>query len=145
MDKSTRENIEFISVYSDERFAKQAWKKLIGRALDGPAAPLRVYDAKTGEPTPQTVLEVMAYENIKARLLADGLSREPMQSELLIECNIIRTRHDNSVFNTILDRTAGKVKDEIQVSASPYEDLTDDELAVLAQYRSQNIEEDTNG
>ena len=136
MTKSEREVREYISVYADERYAKKAWKQLIGSALEGPAKALPVsYDPKTGEPTFQSQLDQMAYNNVKARLKAEGKDREPMQAELIVESQILRARFTDTTFNTILDRTAGKVKDEIAVNKSAFEDLTDEELALLAEHR----------
>ena len=136
MTKSEREVREYISVYADERYAKKAWKQLIGSALEGPAKELPVsYDPKTGEPTFQSQLDQMAYSNVKARLKAEGKDREPMQAELIVESQILRARFTDTTFNTILDRTAGKVKDEIAVNKSAFEDLTDEELALLAEHR----------
>lgn len=136
MTKSEREVREYISVYADERYAKKAWKQLIGSALEGPASALPVsYDPKTGEPTFQSQLDQMAYNNVKARLKAEGKDREPMQAELIVESQILRARFTDTTFNTILDRTAGKVKDEIAVNKSAFEDLTDEELALLAEHR----------
>lgn len=136
MTKSEREVREYISVYADERYAKKAWKQLIGSALEGPAKVLPTsYDPKTGEPTFQSQLDQMAYSNVKARLKAEGKDREPMQAELIVESQILRARFTDTTFNTILDRTAGKVKDEIAVNKSAFEDLTDEELALLAEHR----------
>lgn len=136
MTKSEREVREYISVYADERYAKKAWKQLIGSALEGPAKVLpESYDPKTGEPTFQSQLDQMAYSNVKARLKAEGKDREPMQAELIVESQILRARFTDTTFNTILDRTAGKVKDEIAVNKSAFEDLTDEELALLAEHR----------
>ena len=136
MTKAEREVREYISVYADERYAKKAWKQLIGSALEGPAKALpESYDPKTGEPTFQSQLDQMAYSNVKARLKAEGKDREPMQAELIVESQILRARFTDTTFNTILDRTAGKVKDEIAVNKSAFEDLTDEELALLAEHR----------
>lgn len=139
MTKAEREKREYVSVYADERYAKQAWKRLIGTALEGSASALPIsYDPKTGEPTFQSEIDRMAYNNVKKRLVADGLSREPMQAELIVENQILRARFTDNTFNTILDRTAGKVKDEISVNKSAFEDLTDEELALLAAHRNKS-------
>lgn len=136
MTKNEREVREYKSVFADERYAKSAWKSLIGRALEGAAKPLPTsYDPKTNEPTFQSQLDEMAYNNVKRRLEADGLSREPQQAEVIIESNILRARFTDTTLNTILDRTAGKVKDEITVNNSPFEELTDEELSLLAEHR----------
>ena len=77
----------------------------------------------------------MAYNNVKARLTAEGLDREPQQAELIVECNILRARQTDSTFNILLDRTAGKVKDEINVNANNFEELSDEEIEALVAFR----------
>ena len=54
---------------------------------------------------------------------------------------------DNGVFNTILDRTAGKVKDELNLSTSQFAELTDEQLELLAAHEAakQKKESDNNG
>ena len=137
MTKAEREKREYQSLFSDERYAKNAWKSIFGKSLEssGKALPT-TYDPKTGEPTFQSLLDQEAYKNVKKRLEAEGLDREPMQAELIVECGILRSRFDNQMFNTVLERTAGKVKDEITVNKSPYEELTDEELELLAAARA---------
>ena len=95
-----------------------------------------MYD-KNGNELPQSTLDRQAYQNVKQRLLAQGLEREPQQAEMMIENAILRSRFDNSTFNTMLERTMGKVKDEIVVSANEYETMTDEELELLAKHREE--------
>ena len=136
MKKTEREQREYKSLFSDERYAKKAWKEIIGASLESPGKVLpATYDPKTGEPTFQSQLDKQAYTNVKSRLEAQGLDREPQQAELIVECNILRSRFNDTTFNTILERTAGKVKEELSVNKSAFEDLTDEELEVLQKFR----------
>lgn len=136
MTKGEREEREYKSLFADERYAKKAWKEFIGTSLQSPGKALPTQFDKNDNPTRESDIDAMAYNNVKARLTADGLDREPMQAELIIEAAVIRARFQDSTFNTLLDRTAGKVKDEITVNSNPYEDLTDDELEALMAYRA---------
>lgn len=135
MTKSEREEREYKSLFTDERFAKKAWKEFIGTSLQSPGKALPTQFDKNDNPTRESDIDAMAYQNVKTRLKEEGLDREPMQAELIVEAAVIRARFQDSTFNTLLDRTAGKVKDEINVNTNPYEDLTDDELEALAAYR----------
>ena len=145
MTKAEREEKEYTGLFADERYAKKAWQSFFGKSLQGSAKAMpTVYDPKTGEPVFQSLLDQEAYHNVKQRLEADGLDREPMQAELIVECGILRSRFDNGTFNTVLERTAGKVKDEITVNKSPYEDLTDEELEMLAAARAAKETESQN-
>ena len=141
MTKEEREEREYQSLFSDQRFAKTAWRKVIAEALgsDGKALPT-IYDSKTGEPTLNSEIDLMAYNNVKKRLEAQGKTREPAQAELIVECQILRARFADTPFNTILDRTAGKVKEEVAITDNPYDDLSDDELEMLLMYRQQKSE-----
>lgn len=136
MTKSERELREYQSVFCDEKYAKKAWKQLIGAALDSSGKSLpTTYDPKTGEMTFQSQLDEQAYKTVKERLKAQGLDREPTEAELIVQNNILRARFNDTAFNTMLDRTAGKVKDEISVTPNAYEELSDDELEALLAYR----------
>lgn len=135
MTKDEREKLEYKSLFKDERYARKAWRDFIGSSLEGPAKPLPTTYDKEGNPSFQSQLDEMAYLNVKSRLKEQGLSREPMQAEVIVESNILRSRFSDTTFNAILDRTAGKVKEEITVNNSPFEELTDEELEALAAFR----------
>ena len=141
MTKEQREKLEYDSLFKDERYAKKTWREFFNSSLQSPGKPLPVTYDKDGKPTFQSQLDEMAYKNVKARLEAQGLSREPMQAELIVENNILRSRFNDTTFNTILDRTAGKVKEEVTVNSSPFEDLTDEELEALAAFRESKKNE----
>lgn len=138
MTKEDREKREFASLFCDQRFAKKAWRELIAASLaaDGKPLPEQI-DPKTEAPTLQSEIDRMAYNNVKARLQAEGKTREPMQGELIIEANVIRARFQDQPFGVLLDRTAGKVKEEVSISDNPYDDLSDEELEALAAFREQ--------
>lgn len=135
MTKSEREEREYKSLFTDERYAKRAWKEFFGNSLQSPGKKLPTQYDKNDYPTRESDIDAMAYNNVKERLVASGLEREPMQAELIVEAAVIRARFQDSTFNVLLDRTAGKVKEEVSVNSNPYEELTDDELEALMAYR----------
>lgn len=136
MTKKEREEREYASLFQDQRYAKKAWRQVIAESLSANGKPLpEIIDPKTEAPTLQSEIDRMAYDNVVARLRAEGKDREPMQAELIVECNVIRARFADQPFNTLLDRTAGKVKEEVAITDNPYDDLTDDELEALLAYR----------
>lgn len=137
MTKAERELSEYKSLYTDKRYAEKAFKSIINDSLQASAGPLPVMYDKNGNELPQSTLDRQAYQNVKQRLLAQGLEREPQQAEMMIENAILRSRFDNSTFNTMLERTMGKVKDEIVVSANEYETMSDEELELLAKHREE--------
>lgn len=137
MTKAERELSEYKSLYTDKRYAEKAFKSIINDSLQASAGTLPIMYDKQGNELPQSTLDRQAYQNVKQRLLAQGLDREPQQAEMMIENAILRSRFDNSTFNTMLERTMGKVKDELVVSANEYETMTDEELEMLAAHREQ--------
>lgn len=138
MTKKEREEREYASLFQDQRYAKKAWRQVIAESLSANGKPLpEIIDPKTEAPTLQSEIDRMAYDNVVARLRAEGKDREPMQAELIVECNVIRARFADQPFGTLLDRTAGKVKEEVSISENPYDDLTDDELEALYEYRQR--------
>ena len=137
MTKAERELSEYKSLYTDKRYAEKAFKSIINDSLQASAGPLPIMYDKNGNELPQSTLDRQAYQNVKQRLLAQGLEREPQQAEMMIENAILRSRFDNSTFNTMLERTMGKVKDELVVSANEYETMTDEELELLAKHREE--------
>lgn len=140
MTKARREELEFMSLFADERYSKKTWKRLMAESLESDAAVLPPFVDRNGEVSPQSQIYNQAYHNVLNRLTAQGLDRMPMKAEVLIEANVIKAAFDNSAFNTILDRTAGKVKEEISIGVGQYEQLTDEELELLAAHRTQEIE-----
>lgn len=137
MTKQERERREYKSLFEDERYAKKAWKSFIGASLQSDATILPTFLDKNGNVSPQSELDQMAYENVKRRLEVQGLTRAPMQAELMIENAVLRSRFDSNTLNMLLERTAGKVKEELNVTANQYENMSDDELEILAEYRAK--------
>lgn len=145
MTKEEREEREYISMFADERIAKKSWRNLIGKSLTADASILPTITDGKGNETAQSIIYRQAYDNVLKRLKANGLSRLPMQAEIIIEANIIKAAFDSATFTTILERTAGKVKDEVSLSTSAYADLTDEQLEILAEYEHKKAKGDLNG
>jgi len=145
MTREEREMREFVSRFTDPKYAKKAWSQFFAQSLCGDAKVLPPrFDVKTGDTALESSIEQMAYDNIKARLKENNIVREPMQAEIIAECSIIRARFNDTSFNIVLDRTAGKVKDEISVSQNAYADLSDEELIALQKLRENKESESNN-
>lgn len=141
MTKAEREEREHRSLFGDERYAKKAWKQLLSKSLESDAVfPPEVVD-KAGNETLESQIYRQAYDSVSKRLKEQGLDRLPMKAELIVESNLIRAAFDTQTFNVILDRTAGKVKEEISIGTGQFEDLSDEELAILAEHRARKAEE----
>jgi len=141
MTKKEREEREYKSLFGDERYAKKAWRTLMAKSLESEAAtPPEVFDNK-GNETLESQIYRNAYDTLTQKLKAEGKDRKPMKAEIIVESNLIRAAFDTSTFNVILDRTAGKVKEEINIGMGQYEELSDEELEVLASHRQARLKE----
>ncbi len=139
MTKVQREETEYKSLFTDERYAKKAWKQFISKSLQSDAVDLPNFTDAHGNVTPQSEIYRAAIISVEKRLKEEGLSRAPMKAEILIEASVLRAAFDTSILNVLLDRTAGKVKEEISIGVGQYEELTDDELQLLASHRAKQL------
>lgn len=138
MNKKDREEREYKSLFTDTRYAKKNMKKLMAKSLESDAANLPNIIDKNGIQTVHSIIYENAYNNVQARLKKEGLDRKPMKAEVMIESNVIRASFDASSFNQVMDRTVGKVKDEIMLNSNQFESLSDEELMLLAQHRKED-------
>lgn len=139
MTKPEREEREYRSLFTDERYAKKAWKQFVDKSLQSDAVFLPDFVDHQGNTTPQSAIYKQAYSSVKNRLVSEGYDREPMKAEIIIEAAVIRAAFDTSTLNVILDRTAGKVKEEISIGVGQYEELSDEELQLLASHRAKQL------
>ena len=142
MTKSEREEREYKNLFCDEKHAKKAWRDIIGTALESNADKLPPLFDKNENLTRESMIEELAYKMVEDRLKEEGKSRKPMNAELIVASAIVRARYQDTTLNTLLDRTAGKVKEELSVDTSPYDDLTTEELELLVEYRKTKRNED---
>ena len=84
MTKSEREEHEYKSLFTDERYAKKAWKEFMGESLQSPGKPLPTQFDKNDNPTRESDIDAQAYKNVKARLEKEG--KEYCKSIFL--CNV---------------------------------------------------------
>ncbi len=68
MNKNEREELEYKSLYSDERYAKRAFRQLIGKALESDAVTLPIFTDSQGNITPQSEIYKQAYISVEDRL-----------------------------------------------------------------------------
>ncbi len=139
MTKKEREIMEHRSLFSDSRYAKKAWRQFIEKSLQSDVAILPDFEDNQGKVTPQSEIYRHARIAVANRLKAENIDRPPMKAEVLIEAAVIRAAFDNSALNIVLDRTAGKVKEELNIGVNQYEDLSDEELEILAAHRAKAL------
>lgn len=138
-----RNKKEMQNLFGDPKFARKAWKA-VGAAIA--ASPVTrtiepVYD-KEGNIALPSLIEDYSYNKLKRDIdsLSNGERREPTELELILQCQMVRARYDTSAAVFIRDTLGAKPVDESKMDATvnnPYEDLSDEELEMIAEHRKQ--------
>ncbi len=146
-NKSEREFKEMMSVFTDPKTMRTAWRSVGAAILQNPATkPVIVYN-KDGDETYASQVENYTYEKLKHDIVALGQpQREPTELEMIMGCQIMRARNDTAAAVFVRDTLGAKPVDESKVeqTVNAFESLTDEELELLAAHRAQ-IEADTSG
>lgn len=140
-NKSRREQLEMLNVFGDPKYTRQAWKAVGSAILRNPATrPIRQYD-KDGNETFASQIEDYSYNQLKNDLKRLGeQDREPTELEMILTCQIVKARYDTAAATFVRDTLGAKPVDESKVEANlsnQYEQLTDEELELLAAHREK--------
>lgn len=136
---SKREIKELQSLFADPRYVREAFKSVGVALLQNPATRSpEVYD-KNGVLTGETIIAQYSYDQL-ARDIKEiyKQDREPTQLEMIMMCQMVRARYDTSAAVFVRDTLGAKPIDEskTQMLQNDYENLSDDELEMLARYRA---------
>ena len=157
-NKDKREIKELINVFADPKSSRQAWRSVGQAILNNPAscAPMQ-YD-KDGNPTFASDIENYTYNKLRNDLKKLGEpNREPTELEMIMACQIVKARFDTQAAVFVRDTLGAKPIDESKMDANltsnPYEQMTDEELELLAEHRAKkaaeaeaaNIDDQTQG
>lgn len=139
-NKSEREFKEMMSVFTDPKTMRVAWRSVGAAILQNPATkPVIAYD-KNGDETYASTVENYSYAKLKHDIVALGQkNREPTELEMIMACQILRARNDTAAAVFVRDTLGAKPIDESKVeqTVNAFEELTDEELELLAQHRAQ--------
>ena len=146
-NKSRREHLEMLNVFGDPKFSRQAWKAVGSAILQNPATqPIRQYD-KDGNETFASTIEQYSYNQLKNDIAKIGeKDREPTELEMILTCQIVKARYDTAAATFVRDTLGAKPVDESKVEANltnQYEQLSDEELELLAAHREKLQEQQT--
>ena len=146
-NKSRREHLEMLNVFSDPKFSRQAWKAVGSAILQNPATrPVHQYD-KDGNETFASTIEDYSYNQLKSDLKKLGEEdREPTELEMILTCQIVKARYDTAAATFVRDTLGAKPVDESKLEANvtnQFETLSDEELELLAKHREQQQKENS--
>ena len=134
---------EMANVFGDPKFARHAWKSVGQAILQNPAiVPVKQYD-KEGNETFASSIESYSYDRLARDLKQLGDSnRAPTELEMIMQCQIVKARYDTAAAVFVRDTLGAKPVDETKLDAqvnSPYEQLSDDELELIAKLREEKL------
>ena len=136
-----RTNKEMYSLFKDPKTMRQAWRTVGSAILSRPASkPIERCD-KEGTITANSEIEVYTYNKLAndlKKLNSDDCT--PTELEMILACQIVKARTDTAAATFVRDTLGAKPVDETKVDAqlsNPYEQMTDDELEALAEYRNK--------
>ena len=141
-NKTERERKEMLTLFANPKTAREAWRNVGAAILQNPAKMRPVTLDKNGDPDVNSLIEAYSYNKLKKDIdtLADK-DREPTELEMIIMCQAVKARTDTQAATFIRDIMGAKPVDESKidasVSANQYEQLSDEELELLAAHRAQ--------
>lgn len=144
-NKEIRDRKEIDNLFKDPKYCRQAWRSIGNAILQSPVTRMPTDYDKDGNPTLRSSLEDYSYSSLKRDIATlckqDGITeREPTELEMIMQCQIAKARFDTNAAIFVRDTLGAKPIDESKIDATlsnPYEDLTDEELAILAEHRKQ--------
>ena len=141
-NKQDRENKELQNCIKDPRYARQFWRSVGTAIANRPAVRTPTTLDKDGNETMQSIIENYSYNKLKADIerMTHDKNTEPTEIEMIMQCQMVRARYDTAAATFIRDTMGAKPVDESKVAATvsnPYEDLSDEELELLAKHREE--------
>lgn len=136
---------EMSNVFADPKFARHAWKSVGQAILQNPAiVPVHQYD-KEGNETFASQIESYSYDRLARDIKQLGNeNRAPTELEMIMQCQIVKARYDTAAAVFVRDTLGAKPVDETKLDAqvnNPYEQLSDEELELIANMREQKLKE----
>lgn len=143
-----RELKEIKNLFGDPKYYRQAWKAVGTALLLYPCTkPIGQYD-KDGNMTLAGEIEQYSYEKLKNDIKQIGAQdREPTELEMILHCQLVRARFDTAAATFVRDTLGAKPVDESKLDANvsnPFEQLSDEELQMIAAHREQLALQETN-
>ena len=157
-NKIDRERKEMMTLLGNPKTAREAWRNVGAAILQNPAKLRPETVDKYGNPDLNSLIEQYSYNKLKADIATLGnKDREPTELEMIMMCQMVKARTDTQAAIFVRDTLGAKPVDESRMDANltsnPYEQMTDEELELLAEYRAKkaaeaeeaNIDDQTSG
>lgn len=146
-NKDLRELKETMNVFSDPKTQREAWRSLGIKLLNNPATKAPEQLDKDGNPTLASSIEQYTYRQLVNDIKrSEKPDREPTEIEMILACQMVKARFDTQAAIFVRDTLGAKPVDESKMdatlSANQYEQLSDEELELLAAHRAQKAADD---
>lgn len=145
-NKSDRERKEMLTLFANPKTSREAWRNVGAAILQNPARLRPETVDKYGNPDLNSLIEQYSYNKLKADIATLGdKDREPTELEMIMMCQMVKARTDTQAAIFVRDTLGAKPVDESKMdatlSANPYEQMTDEELELLAEHRAKKAAE----
>ena len=146
-NKDLREHKETMNVYSDPRTQREAQHSLRVKQINHTTTKAPEQLDKDGNPTLASSIEQYTYRQLVNDIKrSEQPDREPTEIEMILACQMVKARFDTQAAIFVRDTLGAKPVDESKMdatlSANQYEQLTDEELELLAAHRAQKAADD---
>lgn len=144
-NKNVREQKELQNLFGDPKYYRNAWKAVGNAILLQPATkPIPELD-KNGVETLDSQIEQYSYDKLSRDIKElSKEDRQPTELEMILHCQMVKARTDVGAAIFIRDTLGAKPVDESKVDAqinNPYEQLSDEELEMLAKMREEKAKQ----
>lgn len=144
-NKVDRQGKETKSLFADPKTARQAWRSVGAAILQSPAIKLPTDFDQDGGVKLDSAIENYSYDSLAKDIqtLTRGNRKEPTELEMIFRCQILHARHNPTSATFVRDTVGAKPVDESKMAVTdvnPYDELTDEELEALAEFRAKQEE-----
>lgn len=138
-NENKRNALEMVNLFEDPKFVRKAWRSIGAAIAQRPAVKIPLIVDKDGNQTFASQVEEYSYNKLCNDIKQICSDRtEPTELEMILQCQMLRARFDTTAATFVRDTLGAKPVDEsktdLQVN-NPYEDLSDEELELLAKHR----------
>lgn len=146
-NKVKRETAEMKNLFEDPKFVRKAWRSVGNMLANRPAVNLPAQYDKDGAETLSSMIASYSYNSLckdLKQVSSDAGRDKPTELEVILMSQLIRARYDTGAATFVRDTLGAKPIDESKVeqtNINAYEQLTDEELELLAAHRAERTSE----
>lgn len=142
--RALREQREFETLFKNPKYARSSWARKVYERYTRPAMPPIIVLDKDGNETERSQIERQIYAHLVKELQDLGEIRQPSDGEFQEACMAYYARHNAASYTARQAAFGAKPVNESKqtVTENVFENLTDEELELLAAAREKKREQE---